>query len=221
MTSQIIRPQVTTAIVDNTVSNSLANVLQLLVVSDVIASTLNPRAAAPCVLPPVSPICEPVPPLIYTPTVDVIAPRTEYIPPCAPAIDLIRPRCPCVEPLPSLYGVTEVLPPVFNGPTLTALGPNRCTLNEFIPGPANFAPAFPTPVCLQELAGPVQMSLGPNFCGGFTELIGPLSNFAPITELIFPPSIPGPMTCNVGCTPPSIAYANVEPIPYTGVNYFY
>ncbi|CAG4957692.1 unnamed protein product [Parnassius apollo] len=218
-TSQIIRSP--TTIIDNSVSNALANTLQLLIVSDLIASTLNPHATvSPCTLPTVGPICEAVPPpMIYTPTVDVFAPRPEFIsPPCAPIVDVIRPRCSCMESLPNYYGVTEVLPPVANVAPLPPLGSNICGMQEILSPVPNCAPVFGPPMCTQEIVGPLQItSLVPNFWNGLAELIGPVGNFATVNELVYPPRFPGP--CNVEYIPPQMpcGNVNVEHIPYTGI----
>ncbi|XP_013175667.1 PREDICTED: leucine-rich repeat extensin-like protein 5 [Papilio xuthus] len=95
-----VTPVVGTTIIDTSLSSALANVLQLLIVSDLIESTLNTALGHHSV--PVAPICEPVPqPIpIYTPTVEV-SPITEFVSqPCSPIIDYVPSRGPKVDILP-------------------------------------------------------------------------------------------------------------------------
>ncbi|KPJ10936.1 hypothetical protein RR48_10116 [Papilio machaon] len=200
----IIRPQITSIPVDNSVSNSLANALQLLIVSDVIASTINPRATIPACMPTVT-TCDQMPPSLIYSSPDLIAPRIEFISPSSPIVEFLRPQI--------------SLESLVNNAPVTNLGSNIYSMQEIISAFPNFETTTP---CLRDIGQP-RVTLSP-LAGGLTEFIGPIANLGPSAELKYPPGIQGALTLNIGSSSPNpcgCGNLNVEPIPYAGVNYFY
>ncbi|KPI99595.1 hypothetical protein RR46_00459 [Papilio xuthus] len=198
--SSPIRPHITSVPIDNSVSNSLANALQLLIVSDVIASTINPRGTLPSCMPTVS-ICDQIQPSLYYSSPDLIAPITEFISPSSPTVEFLRPQ--------------SSLEALVNSPVKN-LGSNIYSLQEIVSVLPNF-----DCTSLREIGSVPRATLSP-LSGGLTEIIGPIRNRGPVTELKYPPGIQGALTLNIG-SPSSVPCGNlnVEPIPYASVNYVY
>ncbi|CAB3241616.1 unnamed protein product [Arctia plantaginis] len=112
------QPVVATTIIDNSVSNALANALQLLIVSNLIENTMNSPCGFNTLQGTVAPLCDTIPfqaPL-YSPAIDVITPDyLSYLPfdpvispcdivaPCEPVIDII-PNVIYPEVIPNGYG---------------------------------------------------------------------------------------------------------------------
>ncbi|XP_059062467.1 uncharacterized protein LOC131855241 [Achroia grisella] len=151
-------PLITTTVVDNSVANSLANALQLLIVSELIGNSLNP---APVLLPGhIGPIYDAIG-NIGTTVVEV-APVVDVISPC---VD-IEPVFPVVDVIP--YPTIEVAP----APVVEVTSNVISTVTEISPVYGG----------IPEVVGPVATAY-PNIYGGYTEVIAPV---APITEVIAP-----------------------------------
>ncbi|XP_038217586.1 uncharacterized protein LOC119836354 [Zerene cesonia] len=157
---QIISPPVTTTIVDNSVSNALANALQLLIVSDLLESTLGPALCTNVINAPIieSPYCG---------QVEVI--QQEYITPCGPTVEIVQPcGTPIVETLtPNIFGgYTESFSPLYGsaGPIVERLAPR-------------ISPLYRSG-CIEKIQ--------PNICGGLTETFSPAFGPGPVIETIQP-----------------------------------
>ncbi|CAG4963802.1 unnamed protein product [Colias eurytheme] len=155
---QVISPPVVaTTIIDNSVSNALANALQLLIVSDLIESTLGPALCSNLNAPIIeSPYCG---------QVEFI--QQEYITPCGPTVEVLQPcGTPMVETLtPNIFGgYTESFSPLYGGPIVERLSPRL-------------------PLCR---SGPLIEKIQPNICGGYTETFSPAYGPGPIIETIQP-----------------------------------
>lgn len=208
-------PAVGTTIIDNSLSTALANVLQLLIVSDLIESTLNTALGLRCAPVPNS-ICEPIvpQPISYTPIIDVVKPVVEYIsPPCAPCppvVDII-PQCgpvidfipPCgqmYDAVPQYGPAIDFIPPcgqIYDfmpqcGPVIDYIPP--CSpVYDFVPTCGQYIEPLPNFYgdCLPPVAN-LATYPSPNSCGGIYEYISPVSNSAPMyTQNINPNLIAG------------------------------
>lgn len=187
-TQQVVAPAALT-IVDNSVSNALANALQLLLVSDLIESISGPALAYGNIINNV-PFLE----TITTPyglALEIISP-IEELRPCGPSIEFIQPcGAPIIETLqPNLFGgYTETFAPLYSPSVsiIEQLQPNLCgAITE----------------TLSYRNSPIIENIQPNIFGGITETFSPLySNsivekiqpaFGGITETIstlYPPQI--------------------------------
>lgn len=176
---QSVTPAVGTTIIDNSLSSALANVLQLLIVSDLIESTLNTALGHHSV--PVTPVCEPiVQPIVYTPTVEV-TPCTEFFSPPCSTIDYV-PRGPKVDILPRHGPVIDYVPPCapidFKPPCIPPF--------DFIPqyGPIDYSPSCPTVIDLKPPCPPM-FDFAPQFGPVIDYLPAPIIDFAPPCPPLF------------------------------------
>ncbi|CAK1593145.1 unnamed protein product [Parnassius mnemosyne] len=218
-----------TTTTDNSLSNTLAKVLQLLVVSDLIQSTLKTIVGL-CCAPCSNSICEPFisQPIVCKPTIDVITPVTECIqPPCCPVIECIpscsptriieyvQPPCsPLIEYIPSYTPVAEYIQPPCSpvieyiqscSPLIDYTSPCGPVI-DWAPqcGPViDYTPSYGTVFECTPSCGQFIEPL-PNFYGGITECISPMNNL---------PTIPAAVSNCCGGVPEFICpVTNVGPL---------
>ncbi|CAH4032644.1 uncharacterized protein LOC123715244 [Pieris brassicae] len=174
-TQQVVAPPVVaTTIVDNSVSNALANALQLLIVSDLIETKLGPVLANGNALNTLGPILE----TIQRPcgsALEIISPIQE-LSPCGTTLEFIQPRgSSIVETIqPNMFGgYTETFAPFYgpSGPIVETLQPNIC--------------GGVTETYSPYRSGPIVEKIQPNIFGGVTETIS--SRYGPqIVEQFIP-----------------------------------
>lgn len=172
-------PVVATTVIDNSVSNALANALQLLIVSNLIENTMNtPCGGGYNTLPSIgATVCEsfPITASVYSPAIDVITPS--YVPfdpiPVSPC-DVITPCEPIIEIIPNnCYPEVIAVP---NSGCGCGGGCNGCDGYGPNFGPnfgsnfgPNFGPNFGCGNCLSSLSA-ILPNLFPNIglpgCGG-------------------------------------------------------
>ena len=179
-------------------SNTLANALQLLIVSDLIESRLGPALLSRNLLNGVGPIVETVSPQV----VDVLAP-------CASAVDIISPCAPVIDTIiPNYYGgITETITPNIYGGYSDAICSNPFGITETI-----------TP----NYYGGWTETITPNLCGA-TEIISPNLGYQNIATVT--PNIYGGVTeviSNSPCAPQLPLFGGVNEIisPPCGPNYY-
>ncbi|KPJ10935.1 hypothetical protein RR48_10115 [Papilio machaon] len=170
-------PVVGTNIIDTSLSSALANVLQLLIVSDLIESTLNTALGHHSV--PVTPVCEPVAPqpIVYTPTVEV-TPVTEFFsPPCSPIIDYVPSLGPRVDILPRHGPVIDYLPSCATVDYKPPCLPSFDFIPQYGVGPiVEYSSPCPTVI---DLKPPCHPSLE------FTSQFGPVIDYLPAPVIDF------------------------------------
>lgn len=190
-------PVVATTIVDNSVSNALANALQLLIVSNLIRNTINSPCGFNALQTTVGPLCDTIPfqaPL-FSPAIDVITPDYRPYLPFDPVIspyDVIAPCEQAIDIIPNFI-YPEVIP-------------NGCGCGYDIP----LVPNFGCGNCYSGLANIVpglsNIGCGCNNFGFDVNPYGPLcayDQYGPILpEVVLP-----------GVVPPQIGYG------YGGPNY--
>ncbi|XP_031770389.2 uncharacterized protein LOC116413769 [Galleria mellonella] len=202
-------PLISTTLVDNSVANSLANTLQLLIVSELIESSLYPSSV---VVPPIVNNIRPIYDAIGTigKTVIDVAPIVEVIDiePIYPAIDVIYPTveitpAPVVEITSNVVSTITEVTPVIGGVTeIIKPFPNHYGYTEIV-APVNEIDIYTT---VTEVVNPLPLT--PKIYGGFNEITtftpGYLTEvtevIAPVVEVITPlvheviaPAVPLPL----------------------------